>query len=162
MLDKDELKEYCDNLNIKEKEQKIIDNFLENENNNYLKQKLRELLEEFDKTINPYSNDRIQLDYPDNYLNKVSVSFDNNIDNKDDISNYYYMRIIDLNNRNMTTYSLKNDELSFEMLYKISEGRYIKVIHYFENKSTNRIENGEIISINYLTRPCSVSLLIPK
>lgn len=88
---------------------KTIDRMFEND----LDSKIRELIFEFDNTVNPYSNENIKLDNSKNYLENVTVSIDIN---GVALENYVELKISD-KNYNYVLHQRKSNAFNYQLRY---------------------------------------------
>ena len=103
--------------------------------------------------VNPFTKDDIELDEIGNYLRKVVIAGDTEVngynykDNKDR-KGCCFLRIADINTDNKTIYHRDPDGFLFGLRYMLDDKQYFEVEHGFT--TTADVPNrGEIIEINY-------------
>ncbi len=123
-------------------------------NQRYNKTKLgqifREAVLDFDKSVNPFLNNEVELDEIKNYLNGVRIDayaydyYKDGIQRKGCCS----LKITDLSTDNNTIYERMPDGFSFELSYKLGEDYYLEFRHsYLESHYDSNC--GETVVINY-------------
>ena len=135
MADKTNYQDYFDSL-LKEK-------------NTFAGEYLRMLLNQYDKTINPFLNYDITLDNMENYIQKVTISgkgFDslNGIER----NNCAELYITDLNNQNKASYLREPTGLNYILNYKLDTNNHLYTNHTYSNKSSNPNNQGELFWID--------------
>mgnify|MGYP007087038455 FL=1 len=105
-------------------------------------QDFRRIIEQFDKTINPYMNKDIELDSISNYQQKVNIRA-NVYDNTEGEyrNNCCYMTIVKSESEGAVKYRRNSDGFSCHLVYNLGSGDYLNVSHYFKN--------SEYICIDY-------------
>ena len=110
----------------------------------------RDIIEQFDKTINPYINEEIELDTINNYSKRVNISA--NVYNEEDgkfRKNCCKMIITPKDEKNEVRYYRKPNGFSYQLMYTINPDEYLTVFHYFSDKGIKDINTGEYIYIYY-------------
>lgn len=110
----------------------------------------RDIIEQFDKTINPYINEEIELDTINNYSKRVNISA--NVYNEEDgkfRKNCCKMIIKPKDEKNEVRYYRKPNGFSYQLMYTINPDEYLTVFHYFSDKGIKDINTGEYIYIYY-------------
>lgn len=110
----------------------------------------RNIIEQFDKTINLYINEEIELDTIDNYSKRVNISA--NVYNEEDgkyRKNCCRMIITPKDGKNEVRYYRKPNGFSYQLMYTINPDEYLTVFHYFSDKGIKDINTGEYIYIYY-------------
>lgn len=112
----------------------------------------RKAIDEFDKTINPFINQDIELDEIGNYIKKVNISANTysskNIEGMIRL-NCGELHIIDLESWNNVNYYRNFNGFSYQLHYILGEEQYLNVFHYYSTDESDENENGEFISIDY-------------
>lgn len=110
----------------------------------------REIVDQFDRTINPYINEDIELDSIDNYLQKVNISA--NTYNEEDgkyRKNCCGMTIKAKDGESEVRYYRRPNGFSYQLIYVLGPKEYLTVLHYFTDKGDKESDKGEHIYINY-------------
>ena len=110
----------------------------------------REIVDQFDRTINPYINEDIELDSIDNYLQKVNISA--NTYNEEDgkyRKNCCSMTIKAKDGESEVRYYRSPNGFSYQLMYVLGPKEYLTVLHYFTDKEDKESDKGEHIYINY-------------
>ncbi len=110
----------------------------------------REIVDQFDRTINPYINEDIELDSINNYLQKVNISA--NTYNEEDgkyRKNCCRMTIKAKDGESEVRYYRSPNCFSYQLRYVLGPKEYLTVLHYFDNKGDKESDKGEHIYINY-------------
>lgn len=113
---------------------------------------------EFDKAINPFISDDIELDEMENYINKIKISADKFCE----VNGKYRDNCCDLkicdndNSNNYTEYYRHPDGFKFKLNYKFGDYDYLTLMHYFNVSSKNgkNLEREEVIEIIYDGKNC--------
>lgn len=112
----------------------------------------RKAVDDFDKTINPFINQDIELDEVGSYIKKVNISA-NTYDSKDNDGmmrkNCCGMHITDLESGNKVIFYRNFDGFSYQLQYTLGEDQYLDVLHYYSTRETDDNDKGEFIAINY-------------
>ena len=114
---------------------------------------LRKELNEFDKTVNPYLNNDIELDSIGNYTQKIAIngSIYGSYDNRDYYGyreNCCNMRICAINENSYIMYSRRADGFLYHLIYFFSPNEYLIVNHTFSSVPDDN-KNGERLYIDY-------------
>lgn len=123
---------------------------IESEQKTLLGRVLRKMLEQFDKTINPFINEEIELDFAENYLKKVNINastFGEVKHKKRD--GCCKITISKKNSENEVAYFRNPNGFIYRLWYALGEGEYVIVSHYFRDDAEHELYNGEIINIEY-------------
>lgn len=110
----------------------------------------REIVDQFDRTINPYINEDIELDSINNYLQKINISA--NTYNEEDgeyRKNCCRMTIKAKDGESEVRYYRSPNGFSYQLRYVLGPKEYLTVLHYFDNKGDKESDKGEHIYINY-------------
>lgn len=110
----------------------------------------REIIEDFDRTVNPFINEYITLDEVKNYIQKVNISA-NTYDSPEvkPRENSCQLHITDLETQNKVSYYRGTGGFSYQLMYKLDEEQYLIVLHYFSTIGEHENDKGEIIAIEY-------------
>lgn len=112
----------------------------------------RKALDDFDKTINPFINQDIELDEVGSYIKKVNISA-NTYDSKDNDGmirkNCCEMHITDLESGNKVNFYRNPNGFEYNLQYTFGEDQYLDVLHYYSTRETDENDRGEFIAINY-------------
>lgn len=106
-----------------------------------LKHTFRKIVDQFDRTINPYINEDIELDSIDNYLQKVNIIAHNEIDDKYK-RNCCSLRIKTKEGENNVEFGRSLNGFYYILHCTLASKEGLRVSHYFDTE-------GEIICINY-------------
>ena len=125
----------------------------ENKNNyssSVLGQVFREAVLDFDKAINPFLNDAVELDEISNYLKDVNINANTyNYEHGKYRQGCCRLEITDISTGNKTTYYRSPDGFSFQLYYKLGEEKYLCVLHYYSTSGNFESDKGEVVAINY-------------
>lgn len=114
------------------------------------RKQLRKLIDKFDRTINPYLNQDIELDEIKNYIQKVNINGDcYDSENGKDRKNCCRLHITKLGSDDIASYFRNSDGFSYQLQYTLGEDKYLTVLHNYSNRSTPINDEGEFISIEY-------------
>ncbi len=109
----------------------------------------RKAIFDFDKAVNPFLDESIELDDITNYIEKVNISGDTfNSRNKKYIKGCF-LELSDPESYNKTIYKREDVGFSFELNYKLGDEQYLNVHHYFSTSDNDESDKGEVISISY-------------
>lgn len=125
-------------------------NTIEKDNKIFLCYAFREVIDQFDRTINPYINEDVELDSTSNYLQRVDISA--NTYNEEDgkyRKNCCNMTIQVKGEENKVKYFRSPNGFSYQLMYVLGPDEYLTVLHYFSDRSTEENDKGEHIYINY-------------
>lgn len=123
---------------------------IESEQKTPLGRALRKMLEQFDKTINPFINEEIELDSAERYLKKVNITastFDEVWHKKR--KGCCKITIGKRNSEHEVVHYRDPNGFIYRLWYALGEGEYVIVSHYFRNDAEHESDNGEIINIEY-------------
>ena len=127
---------------------------LQREKRRFLGKEFRKMLDEFDKTVNPCLNERIDLEAANNYLKKINISgftYDDRM--YQERKNRCYLQIANVRCFNdLTSYStvsFDRDTTGFRYYlgYCFNKEYWHTVTHYFGN-------DGEIVLLHYFGNNC--------
>lgn len=114
---------------------------------------LRELLDKFDMMVNPYMIEDIDLDYINNYMDKIDISGDVFSEKNDEteIERHKCCKLVitDKSTNNKTIYERHIDGFCCILDYMIDNNTKIFVKHSFQGNRDTSIDRGEFISITY-------------
>ncbi len=102
---------------------------------------IRELLNEFDETINPFINDKFDMLDPSNYIDNISFSWDTD-------NNKTQFTILDNKTKFESKYTRDNNRLLYNFYY--GKGLFISISHQYineNNESFEPIPSEEVIYI---------------
>lgn len=110
----------------------------------------RKIIDQFDRTVNPYINEDIELDSIDNYLKKVNIDA-NTYDQKYGKyrKNCCRITIKAKDGESEVRYYRSPNGFSYQLMYVLGPEEYLNVLHYFDNKGDKESDKGEHIYINY-------------
>ncbi len=121
-----------------------------NYNSSVLGQVFREAVLDFDKAINPFLNDAVELDEISNYLKDVNINANTyNYEHGKYRQGCCRLEITDISTGNKTTYYRSPDGFSFQLYYKLGEEKYLCVLHYYSTSGNFESDKGEVVAINY-------------
>lgn len=110
----------------------------------------RKAIDEFDKVVNPFINEDIELDEIGNYLQKVNISA-NTYDSVDLKTRKDCCEVVitDLETQNKVLYHRNPDGFSYQLQYTLEKNRYLVVSHYYSTAGSDENDKGEVITIDY-------------
>lgn len=134
-----------------DKENKNNYNFsVERDNKTKLGQIFREAVLDFDKAVNPFLNDDIELDEISNCLKNVKINANSyNSEHGKYRQGCCSLEITDISTENTTTYYRSPDGFSFQLSYKLGEEKYLQVLHYYSTSGNYESDKGEVVAIYY-------------
>lgn len=109
----------------------------------------RNAILEFDKAVNPFTSENIELDDISNYLKKVRIDaslYDSLSENKK--NGCCELSITDLDTGYSTFYSRRPDGFLFSLI-SVDHHHSFKVEHYYSSKGTYESSKGEVIAIHH-------------
>ena len=119
--------------------------------NSIFSELLRNVIDSFDKAVNPYMVKGIKLDDFANYKNRVNIEC-NVYDVENELgyrrNDCCKMTITDIQTNNSVTYERNVDGFACSLEYMTDDGRMIIVKHSYNGNSENTYDRGEVISIN--------------
>ena len=135
-----------------DKENKYIYNSsVERDNKTKMGQLFRDAILDFDKAVNPFLDDDVELDEISNYLKNVKIDANTyNSENGKYRPGCCSLIITDTSTGNITTYHRSPDGFSFQLSYKLGEEKYLYVSHYYSTSGNYESDKGEEIAIDYL------------
>ena len=107
---------------------------------------LREAIDNFDKTVNPFINSDIKLDEIENYLQRVHISAYTYDSEDEERKNCCQMRITDLESGNQVDYYRRPSGFLYQLNYTLGKEQYLTALHYYSDDKNDR---GEVVAINY-------------
>ena len=123
---------------------------VERDNKTKLGQIFREAVLDFDKAVNPFLNDDIELDEISNYLKNVKINANSyNSEHGKYRQGCCSLEITDISTENTTTYYRSPDGFSFQLSYKLGEEKYLQVLHYYSTSGNYESDKGEVVAIYY-------------
>ena len=110
----------------------------------------RKAIDEFDKVVNPFINEDIELDEIGNYLQKVNISA-NTYDSVDLKTRKDCCEVVitDLETQNKVLYRRNPDGFLYQLQYTFEKNRYLVVSHYYSTAGSDENDKGEVITIDY-------------
>lgn len=109
----------------------------------------RNAIDKFDKVVNPFINEEIDLDEAINYLSKVNISANRyNSERGMRRKNCCQVHITEISSKNKVSYYRSPDGFSYQLLYTFGEEQYLSVLHYYSTSGEKK-DRGEEIYINY-------------
>lgn len=110
----------------------------------------RKAIDEFDKVVNPFINEDIELDEIGNYLQKVNISANtyDSVDGKRRKGSCQ-VHITDLETKNKVSYYRSPNGFSYQLQYTLEENQYLTVLHYYSTTGNDENDKGEVIAIDY-------------
>ena len=116
--------------------------------------RLKAELEEFDKTVNPYLNNDIELDSIDNYTQKVAIngSVCSDFDSRDYNGyreNCCTMIIRPINEESHITYSRRAEKFLYQLIYYFGQKEYLIVNHTLSFAAADNGQNNECLYMDY-------------
>lgn len=122
---------------------------VENDRKTSFGKQFRNAIDKFDKVVNPYINEKIDLDEMINYLSKVNISSDvYNFENGMQRENCCQIHITDIASKNKVSYYRRPDGFSYQLMYTLGNQQYLSVLHYYSTR-VEQDDIGEVIYINY-------------
>ncbi len=123
---------------------------IERDNKTKLGQTFRKTILDFDKAVNPFLNDDIELDEISNYINNIEINANSyNSEHGKYRQGCCSLEITDISTGNKTTYCRNPDGFSFQLSYKLGEEKYLEILHYFSTSGNFESDKGEVIAIYY-------------
>ena len=123
---------------------------VERYNKTKLGQLFRKAVLDFDKTVNPFLNEDVELDEISNYLKNVKINANTyNSEHGKYRQGCCSLEITDISTENKTTYYRSPDGFSFQLSYKLGEEKYLEVLHYYSTSGNYESDKGEVIAIYY-------------
>ena len=121
---------------------------VERNNKTKLGQIFREAVLDFDRAVNPFLNDDIELDEISNYLKNVKINANSyNSEHGRYRQGCCSLEITDISTGNKTTYYRIPDGFSFQLSYKLGEEKYLQVLHYYSTSGNYESDKGEVVAI---------------
>lgn len=110
----------------------------------------REAIDNFDKVVNPFINENVELEEVGNYIQKVNISA-NTYDREDGKyrKKCCQVHITDLETQNKVSYYRSPDGFSYQLKMKLDEEQYLMVLHYYSNTGNDENDKGEVIAVEY-------------
>lgn len=110
----------------------------------------RKIIDQFDKTINPYINEDIELDSIKNYSQRVNINASsyNSLDGMYR-ENCCAMVIKAKDGTSKVRYYRKPHGFTYHLMYTFGQQEYLDVLHYFTAIGDNETDIGEHIYISY-------------
>lgn len=109
----------------------------------------RKLVDQFDRTINPYINEDIELDSIENYITKINM----NADTYDEENGMYRKNCCSMeitkDGKSKVSYYRCPEGFSYKLFYVLGPREYFSVAHYFSNNGDKESDKGEHIYIDY-------------
>lgn len=144
-------------------EEKYAKQFLETvakENSMLLGKYMRESLNCFDKCVNLYLDDPIELDWPTDYIDRVEINahfFDKSFRQGRDNCCILIIKLISSSDLyvNMVRYMRDPHGFSFELMKTSADGVHVFTSHYFKDLIFCTFDSGEHIYIDYVGTNCS-------
>lgn len=110
----------------------------------------REIIEQFDRTVNPYINGDIELDSIYKYLQRVSISANVYDEEYGQHRKNCCRMIIKSNDGNGEVQYYRTPKgFSYQLMYMLGPEEYLTVVHYFSDTSCSRDDRDEYILIDY-------------
>lgn len=111
----------------------------------------RKAIDEFDKAVNPFINEEVELDDVINYLQKVNISANiyDSVDGKRR-KDCCQVHITDLETKNKVSYYRSPNGFSYQLNYILGENQYLIVLHYYSITENDENDTGEVIAVEYL------------
>lgn len=107
----------------------------------------RQLINDFDKVINPFINSDIELDDIENYIQKVQIN--GNVYDRE-LHQYgkycYELKITDRKSSNATSCKLRHNGFSYKLEFG-DDNEELTVMHYFSAEGISKDDIGEFIYI---------------
>lgn len=110
----------------------------------------REIIEQFDRTVNPYINDDIELDSIDKYLQKVSIGASvHDEEYGQHRKDCCRMTIKSKDGNGEVGYYRSPRGFSYQLMYALGSEEYLSVVHYFSDSACFQEDRDEHIFIEY-------------
>lgn len=123
---------------------------VERDNKTKSGQIFREAILDFDKAVNPFLNDDVELDVISNYLKNIKINANTyNSEHGKYRQGCCSLKITDISTGNKTTYYRSPDGFSFQLSYKLGEEKYLQVLHYYSTSGNYESDKGEVLAIYY-------------
>lgn len=129
--------------------EKFLDTIVRDHNTPF-EHEFREAIDQFDKTINPYINEDIELDSIENYSQKLDISASsyNSLDGMYR-ENCCTMVIKAKDGTGKVRYYRKPHGFTYHLMYTFGPQEYLDVLHYFTTIGDKETDIGEHIYISY-------------
>ncbi len=129
--------------------EKFLDTIVRDHNTPF-EHEFREIIDQFDKTINPYINEDIELDSIENYSQKLDISASsyNSLDGMYR-ENCCTMVIKAKDGTGKVRYYRKPHGFTYHLMYTFGPQEYLDVLHYFTTIGDKETDIGEHIYISY-------------
>ena len=129
--------------------EKFLDTIVRDHNTPF-EHEFREIIDQFDKTINPYINEDIELDSIENYSQKLDISASsyNSLDGMYR-ENCCTMVIKAKDGTGKVRYYRKPHGFAYHLMYTFGPQEYLDVLHYFTTIGDKETDIGEHIYISY-------------
>lgn len=129
--------------------EKFLDTIVRDHNTPF-EHEFREIIDQFDKTINPYINEDIELDSIENYSQKLDISASsyNSLDGMYR-ENCCTMVIKAKDGTGKVRYYRKPHGFTYHLMYTFGLQEYLDVLHYFTTIGDKETDIGEHIYISY-------------
>lgn len=127
------------------------------------KENLREFMDSFDKSVNPYMVENVKLDDISNYIGKVNISGD--VWDEEDASlgykryNCSILTITDIKTGDRVSYERNLDGFNCSLECGIDENKKMVVKHSYKGISERFYDRGEVISITKFENDKKISQL---
>ena len=129
--------------------EKFLDTIVRDHNTPF-EHEFREIIDQFDKTINPYINEDIELDSIENYSQKLDIS----ASSYNSLAGMYRencctMVIKAKDGTGKARYYRKPHGFTYHLMYTFGPQEYLDVLHYFTTIGDKETDIGEHIYISY-------------
>ena len=129
--------------------EKFLDTIVRDHNTPF-EHEFREIIDQFDKTINPYINEDIELDSIENYSQKLDIS----ASSYNSLAGMYRencctMVIKAKDGTGKVRYYRKPHGFTYHLMYTFGPQEYLDVLHYFTTIGDKETDIGEHIYISY-------------
>lgn len=109
----------------------------------------RKAIFDFDKAVNPFLDESIELDDIHNYIGKVNISGNTFYSRNKKFRKGCSLKFSNPEASGYTIYIREDVGFSFELSYKLGDEQYLEVFHEFTTTGNYESDKGEVILISY-------------
>lgn len=123
---------------------------VERDNKTKLGQMFRNAILDFDKAVNPFLNEDVNLVNIKDYLQNVNMSVNSyRTENGKTREGCCSLEISCLDTNDNVNYYRSPEGFSFQLMYKLGNKKNLSVLHYYSTSGNYESDKGEVIAINY-------------
>ena len=130
----------------------LYEYILNSEQKSPYRRKIRKIVDDFDKAVNPFINDEKTLDDISNYSSKVTIGGEiyKSRHGREGNCKMIIKSVKDKSDKRCTVYERNDSGFRFELHYSMGKSKYLIVSHYYATDNDSREENiGEWVDIYY-------------